>query len=901
MANKEFSEGSLKIMDWHAQSSADVIKTLKTNEKNGLSSAEAKKRLEKYGKNRLHEPKKPSLFAKFIAQFSDFMVLILLAAAGVSFVTAIIEGTGDFIDPIMILLIVLINAVTGVIQENRAEKAIEALKRLSAPHAKVIRDGKEKSILSEEVVPGDILVLETGDILCCDARIISEASLKSEESSLTGEAVPSEKSADIICEKSAPIGDRHNMLFSTGIISSGNALAVVVETGMRTQVGKIAKMINDEESPKTPLQKSLAKTGKMLGIGAIAICIIIFVLGLLQQIPPLNMFMISISLAVAAIPEGLPAVVTIVLALGIKKMAARRAIVRRMPAVETLGRANVICSDKTGTLTQNRMTVTRLELPKGSASFNSPEGVFALSLCTLCNNSRINSDGTASGDPTEGALVLVTLKAGRKKEKLEQELPRVKEFPFDSTRKRMTTVHKLKNGGYRIITKGAPDMLLPLCSASSDGRGMTEISRKAVISKNEAMASDALRVLAVAYRDTATIPKTADEAEKGLIFTALIGMIDPPRPEAKHAVARCKTAGIKPVMITGDHIATAKAIAKDLGIFSGNDKAMTGVELDKISDEDLKRNIFSYSVFARVSPEHKVRIVKAFRSASAVVAMTGDGVNDAPALKAADIGCAMGITGTDVAKGAADMILTDDNFSTIVEAVSEGRGIYENIKKTVHFLLSSNIGEIITVFTAFLLRLPSPLFAIQLLWVNLVTDSLPALALGVEPIPQDIMERKPNDAKKSLFADGMIFNIAIEGCFIGALSFLAFTIGRVFFDNGGEPVVGRTMTFASLSLCQLIHAFNIKSEQSIFKGGLFTNPKLILSFIIGVIMQVSVISIPALATIFKAVPLSPVQWLIVAGLSFIPLVVVEIEKFFQHKTTKHKAPTLIHTKFKSTL
>lgn len=883
-------------MDWHAKSSDEVIKSLKTDPKNGLASAEAQKRLEHYGKNRLHEPKKPSILAKFIAQFSDFMVLILLIAAGISFVTAIVEGTGDFIDPIMILLIVIINAVTGVIQENRAEKAIEALKKLSAPHARVIRDGKEKSILSEDVVPGDILVLETGDILCCDARIISESSLKSEESSLTGEAVPSEKNANIICDKSAPIGDRHNMLFSTGIISSGNAVAVAVSTGMRTQVGKIAEMINDEESPKTPLQKSLAKTGKMLGIGAITICVIIFILGLLQQIPPLNMFMISISLAVAAIPEGLPAVVTIVLALGIKRMASRRAIVRRMPAVETLGRANVICSDKTGTLTQNRMTVTRLELVKGSSSFNSPEGVFALSLCTLCNNSHINADGTASGDPTEAAFILAALKAGRKKDKLEQEFPRIKEFPFDSTRKRMTTIHKLKNGGYRIITKGAPDMLLPLCASSHDGNGMSESNRKILLSKNEAMASDALRVLAVAYRDTSTVPQTVDEAEKGLIFTAFIGMIDPPRPEAKHAVSRCKNAGIKPVMITGDHIATAKAIARELGIFSNNDKAMTGAELDKISDEDLTKNIFSYSVFARVSPEHKVRIVKAFRSASAVVAMTGDGVNDAPALKAADIGCAMGITGTDVAKGAADMILTDDNFSTIVEAVSEGRGIYENIKKTVHFLLSSNIGEIITVFTAFLFKLPSPLFAIQLLWVNLVTDSLPALALGVEPTPHDIMERKPNDSKKSLFADGMIFNIAIEGCFIGVLSFLAFTIGRVFFDGGGEPVVGRTMTFASLSICQLIHSFNIKSEQSIFKGGLFTNPKLIAAFIIGVIMQISVISIPPLATIFKATPLSAIQWLIVIGLSMIPLIVVEIEKISRHKLNKGKNPILIHTK-----
>ncbi len=864
-------------MDWHAQSSNEVIKSLKTDAKNGLTSSEARRRLEKYGANRLHEQKKPSLLVKFIAQFSDFMVLILLMAAGISFATAIIEGTGDFIDPIMILLIVIINAITGVIQENRAEKAIDALKKLSAPHARVIRDGREMNILSEEVVPGDIIVVKTGDIMCCDARIITDSALKSEESSLTGEAVPSEKNGNIICDSSAPIGDRRNMLFSTGTISSGSATAVAVATGMRTQVGRIAEMINEEESPKTPLQISLAKTGKLLGIGALAICAVIFVLGLLQHIPPLNMFMISISLAVAAIPEGLPAVVTIVLALGVRRMASKRAIVRRMPAVETLGRANVICSDKTGTLTQNRMTVTRLETQSGAVSFNSPEGAFALSLCTLCNNSRLNADGTSYGDPTEGALIAAASVAGRKKEKLEQEFPRVKEFPFDSARKRMTTIHKLKTGGYRIITKGAPDMLLPLCTSATNG-GMNSALRRELLSKNEKMASDALRVLAVAYRDTDKIPSTAEDAERGLIFTAFAGMIDPPRPEAKLAVARCKTAGIKPVMITGDHIETAKAIARELGIYTNGDKSMTGAELDKLSDDELKKNIFSYSVFARVSPEHKVRIVKAFRSASAVVAMTGDGVNDAPALKAADIGCAMGITGTDVAKSAADMVLTDDNFSTIVDAVSEGRGIYENIKKTVHFLLSSNIGEIITVFTSFLLRLPSPLLAIQLLWVNLVTDSLPALALGVEPTPDDIMEKKPNDSRKSLFADGMVFNIAVEGCFIGALSFLAFTIGRVFFDHGGEPVIGRTMTFASLSLCQLVHSFNIKSEHSIFKGGLFSNPKLIISFIVGVIMQVSVISIPPLAAVFKATPLSPLQWLIVAGLSLVPLAVVETEK-----------------------
>lgn len=894
-------------MEWHTVSAEEVVKALRTSTKTGLTSSEAKRRLEKYGANKLTEAKKKTLVSMFIEQFSDFMVLVLLMAAGISFFTAIADGSGDFIDPIMILVIVILNAVMGVVQENKAERAIEALKKLSAPHTRVIRDGKEQVIPSEEVVPGDIIKVETGDMLCCDMRIITDSCLKSEESSLTGEAVPSEKSGLAKCKKDAPIGDRKNMLFSSGYITSGNAVAVSVATGMRTQVGKIASMITEEQSPKTPLQKSLSKTGKLLGIGAIVICVVIFLLGILQQIPPLNMFMISISLAVAAIPEGLPAVVTIVLALGVKRMAAKRAIVRRMPAVETLGSANVICSDKTGTLTQNRMTVTKIVTASDTVSMNSADGVFSLSLSCLCNNSTLNENNGvfgASGDPTEGALIIAAAKIGRKKEKLEFDTPRVREFPFDSLRKRMTTVHKLRSGGYRIITKGAPDILLGLCSSfKCDGKStaLNDSAKMMLLQKNAAMASQALRVLAVAYRDVDRIPSTVEEAERGLIFTAFIGMIDPPRPEAKQAVLRCKTAGIRPVMITGDHVETAKAIAAELQIFSKGDKAMTGEQLDKTTDKDLQKHIYEYSVFARVSPEHKVRIVKAFQSVGAVVAMTGDGVNDAPALKAADIGCAMGISGTDVAKGSADMVLTDDNFSTIVEAVSQGRGIYENIKKTIHFLLSSNIGEIITVFTAFLLRLPSPLLAIQLLWVNLVTDSLPALALGVEPTPADIMESKPNNSKKSLFANGMILNIAVEGIFVGALSFLAYTIGRVFFDHGGEPIVGRTMTFAVLSICQLVHSFNLKSERSLLKGNLLNNPKLILAFIVGLIMQVSVISVPPLAAIFKTTPLSALQWLIVALLSLAPLLVVEIEKAIanRHKNEKTKIlPSIIFKRFK---
>ncbi len=861
-----------------------MLKELKTDENNGLSSAEARLRLSKYGRNCIIQKKKKGIVFKFLSQFSDFTVLILLAASAISFFTAVFDENGDFIDPIMILLIVILNAVIGTVQEYKAEKAIASLKSLSAPHSRVVRNGEIKSVLSEELVPGDIVSVEAGDLLGADLRLIDGFSIKAEESSLTGESVPAEKHPDIICKEDTPPADRVNMLYSSAFITSGHGRAVVVETGMNTQIGKIAAMIDSEESPDTPLQKSLAKTGKALGICAIIICVIIFILGLLQKTPFFDMFMISISLAVAAIPEGLPAVVTIVLALGVRKMALHRAIVRRLPAVETLGSASVICSDKTGTLTQNKMTVADISTADGTVSAHSDSGAFILSAASLCNNSILrkkSSDYRADGDPTEAAIVIAAAAIGRIKSDLDRQFPRCDEIPFDSKRKLMTTVHKLSSGGYRIITKGAPDILVPLCNSVKGSYGsspMTEALRRKLLSANNALAQKAMRVIAVAYKDCTSKPASPDDTEKSLIFCGFIGMTDPPRPQAYAAVAQCKKAGIRPVMITGDHIVTAKAIAAQLGIMGENDKSMTGAELDKLSQSELEKNIFRYSVFARVSPEHKVRIVKAFQARGKVTAMTGDGVNDAPALRCADIGCAMGISGTDVAKSSADMILTDDNFSTIVEAVEQGRGIFENIRKTVHFLLSSNIGEILTVLMAFLLNLPSPLAAIQLLWVNLITDSFPALALGVEPTPPDIMERKPSDTRHGIFYGGMVFSIITEGCFIGALAFLAFTVGRIFFDTGDEPVVARTMTFAVLSLSQLVHSFNLRSEKSLFKTGIFGNLPLIGAFSAGVIMQISVISIPFLSSIFKTTPLTPLQWLIVFALSLSPLIIVEIEK-----------------------
>lgn len=871
-------------MDWHNMSYSEVCKNLDTDIKKGLSSSQAQSRLDKYGKNALTQKKKQSIFIKFLSQFKDFMVLILLIASGISFVTAFVSGDGDFIDPIMILIIVILNAVVGTVQECRAEKAIDALKKLSAPHTKVIRNGKLITVLSDELVRGDIISFESGDLICADCRIIESSSLKAEESALTGESVPSDKHFDNILPKDTPIADRNNMLFSSTFITSGHGKAIVVETGMDTQVGKIAEMIDSEETPDTPLQKSLAKTGRILGISALIICVVIFILGLIQKVQPLEMFMISISLAVAAIPEGLPAVVTIVLALGVRKMALHRAIIRHLPAVETLGSASVICSDKTGTLTQNKMTVVNVSSPSGTVNANSSDGIFVLSLASLCNNSVFSENKNtfkAEGDPTETAIVTACANAGKYKNTLDREFPRVHEIPFSSKSKRMTTVHKLNTGGYRVITKGACDVLLSLCTHSRTGINISAVNKSRITSINNSLAQQAMRVIAVAYKDCPTMPKE-NELESNLIFCGLIGMTDPPRPQAKSAVAMCRKAGIHTVMITGDHIITARAVAKEIGIYKDGDKAITGNELDMIPQNELERDIYKYTVFARVSPEHKVRIVKAFQSRGAVTAMTGDGVNDAPALRCADIGCAMGINGTDVAKNSADMILTDDNFSTIVEAVEQGRGIFENIRKTVHFLLSSNIGEILTVLCAFLCRLPSPLLAIQLLWVNLVTDSLPALALGVEPSDPDIM-KKPSDTKKSIFSGGAGRNIIIEGCFIGALAFLAFTIGRVFFDTSNEPVIGRTMTFAVLSISQLVHSFNLKSEHSIFKTGIFGNAKLVFAFIIGLVMQISVISIPFLAEIFKAVPLNSLQWLIVAVLSIVPLFVVEIEKRFSHK------------------
>ena len=864
---------------WHSIELKEIQRKLKTNIYEGLSEEEAKKRKEKYGENKLQEQKKDSVLKRFIKQFNDFMIIILIIAAIISAVVAKMQGSNDYIDSVIIIAIVVLNSIMGVIQEAKAEKSLEALKKMSAPVTKVKRNGKVTIIKGNDVVPGDIVILEAGNYVPADCRLINSYNLKIEESSLTGETIPVLKEANVMLPENASLGDMINMAFATTIVVNGHAEAIVTETGMNTNVGKIAKMIITDEAPETPIQRKLGEVGKTLGIGCLIICAFIFAIGLLKKIEPVEMFMTSVGLAVAAIPEGLPAIVTIMLSIGVTKMAKKNSIIRKLPAVETLGSSSVICSDKTGTLTQNKMQVTKIMDTKGE-SLNSMAD-FILQLGTMCTDVEINVENNikeASGEATEVAIANCALLHNQDKNELYKRMQRVNEISFDSDRKMMTTIHKV-SGKYRAITKGAPDVLLKRCTKCYENGMIINFDNnkiKKIEDYNNSMADNALRVIAIAYKDYDMLPNQIDSntIENNLVFVGLVGMIDPPREGVKDAVAICKRAGIKTVMITGDHIATAKAIAKELGILKGSDIAITGAELDKISQKELEKNIMNYSVFARVTPEHKVRIVKAFRSTKAVVAMTGDGVNDAPALKSADIGIAMGKNGTDVAKNASDMILTDDNFVTIVEAVKQGRNIFENIKKAVHFLIATNIGEIVTIFMGLLMGIKSPLLAIQLLWVNLVTDSLPAIALGLEPPEKDIMSKKPRDSKKSIFADGLWNKIFIEGIMLGMLTLISFSIGNSIY--GIE--VGRTMAFVSLGLLELIHSFNIKSDESIFKVGIFENKYLIGAFIIGSLLQILVVIIPTFAQIFKLVPLNMTQWIYTVAISIAPVIIMEMQK-----------------------
>ena len=876
-------------MELYSQSREEAVQTLGTDPARGLNQRECQRRLEQYGKNELRPAKRRGLPARFFSQFQDLMVLILLAAAAVSFAVSWVRGDGEYVDSLIILAIVVCNAVIGTVQEVRADRAIQALKKLSSPHAWVIREGRRQRVESSQLVPGDLVVLQAGDLVPADLRLLKSAELKIEESALTGESVPAEKDAGARCPQNAPLGERKNMAFASTGVASGAGVGVVAATGMDTAMGRIAHMLEHEQSPQTPLQQRLKRMGKVMGVGVILICAVIFLLGLFQQRPPLEMFMIAISLGVAAIPEGLTAVVTIVLAMGIKRMAQKRAIVRHLPAVETLGSTQVICSDKTGTLTQNKMTVVAFSSARGEERLDSPAAQFALELATLCSDAQEVGE-KITGDPTETAFLRA---CKRGKGELEGCFPRVGEIPFTSARKRMTTAHRLPEGGFRLIAKGAPDVLIARCTQLLQGgeiRPLTGAMKAKLLSDNSRLAERALRVLAVAYRDVSALPSDDRESESQLVFCGLIAMEDPPRPGVKEAVAQCKRAGILPVMITGDHAATALAIGQRLGIAESPSQVMTGPELDRLDDGALSKKVFQYRIFARVSPEHKVKLVRAFQQRGMVVAMTGDGVNDAPALKAADIGCAMGKNGTEVAQSAADMVLTDDDFSTIVAAVREGRGIYQNIRKTVHFLLSCNIGEILVVFVAFLLRAPTPLLAIQLLWVNLVTDSFPALALGADPIQGDVMEQPPHKREEGVFSGGVGFAVAVEGCLVGALALLAYTIGRAFFDyDPAAPAIGRTMAFCVLSLSQLVHSFNMRSEHSVLKLGLLSNRKLVAACGFCAFLMVSVVLFPPLSALFQTTALTALQWLVVAALSLCPLLVVEGEKLlWEHLPRKKK-------------
>lgn len=871
---------------WHAITPAEAEKKLSTSREHGLGIDEAKSRLQLYGYNEIQRGRGKSLLAKFKDQLLGFMIIILMVAAVLS------AFLGEITDAIVIIAIVVINAVIGVVQENKAEKSLEALKQLSAPSAKVYRNGAHVEIPAREIVPGDLVLLETGDLVPADIRLVEAVNLKVMESMLTGESVPVEKEADKTVPADALPAEQVNMVFMGSTIVYGRGKGMVVETGGSTQVGQIAAFIQAAEEEATPLQKRLESLGKTIGAAVIGVCIVLFLVGLAYGKETFEMFLTAVSLAVAAVPEGLPAIATVVLALGVRRMATRKAIIRKLSSVETLGNTTVICTDKTGTLTKNSMTVQKLFLDgQLTAAAQAPAGGLFNRLVTigmLCNDARVvaqdhgnnrdNAPAGVAGDPTETALVELGLTAGLHKQHLEEREPRVFEIPFDSIRKRMTTVHR-DNRGYRVYVKGAVDSVLPLCSRVETERGVTALTGdalKTIEAANESMAAEALRVLCLAYRDVDSLtPNThPEELENDLIFVGLAGMMDPPRPEARQSVEKCISAGILPVMITGDHLGTAVAIGREVGIMVEDSHAVTGPELEKMDDRALEERVMDYQVYARVSPEHKLRIVRALKNRGQVVAMTGDGVNDAPALKAADIGIAMGLTGTDVAKEASDMVLADDNFATIVSAVEEGRTIFDNITKAIQFLLSCNVGEIMVLFLAILLNWDTPLLPVHILWVNLVTDSFPALALGVEPAERDIMSRKPRQPGISFFTRGLTFRIIYQGLMAGTLTLVAFVAGRT-----AGIATARTMAFLVLGFSQLVHVFNVRSNRlSVFSSLKAPNYYLFIATAFSALLMAAVVAVPPLKGAFRLVDLTASQWALVFLLSVLPLAVVETVK-----------------------
>ena len=859
----------------------EVARELGTDVSKGLKKDEIESRIGKYGKNMLVQKKNRSFFSMFIAQFKSFMIILLIIAA-------IISGImGEWLDTYIIMGILLLNAFIGAYQEFKAQKSLESLKKMSAPMAKVIRDGEEMVINVEDVVPGDVVELEVGDIVPADIRITESVNMSIQESSMTGESVPVEKSTEVLPDEEIPLGDRKNMAYSSGIVTFGHGKGIAVGTGMNTEIGKIAKMLGGESDTQTPMQIRLEKLGKVIGIASVAICAIIFVIGILNDHNVISMLMVAVSLAVAAIPEGLPAISTIILSMGVRRMVKHNAIIRKLPSVETLGCTTVICSDKTGTLTKNQMTVVEEFTPSGNLDR-------LITISVLCCDAKVvkNSEGgvTRVGDPTEIALIDLGEKHGTVKSALDASCPRVGEVAFDSSRKRMSTINRMQDGSLQINTKGGLDEVLSVCDRIETAEGVRKITPEDIAdlqARNQRMADSALRVLAMAYRPAEKVSSDVDEVEKDLIFTGITGMIDPEREEVIGAIKECHDAGIRTIMITGDHKATALAIATKIGIHKEGDLAITGTELDKIDEETFDRTVDKYTVYARIAPEQKVKIVTAWQKKGEIVAMTGDGVNDAPALKQADIGVSMGITGTEVAKDASDMILSDDNFVTIVSAVSEGRRIYDNILKTVLFLLSTNLGEVLLLFVASILNMGIPLLPIHILWINLVSETFPALALSLDPAARDIMKKQPRGKGKQFMDKGMIWRISYQGVMMGAITLVAFIIGKnmgmeMYGNAGAAESLGQTMAFASLIAAKLVHAGNLHSNtESRFKFNPLENKPLIFAIGASLVFSLAVLLVPSFAEAFSFSSMGRDQWLTVAGLALVPLVVVELFKAFR--------------------
>ena len=862
------------MKQYYNHSVEEVSKEFQTDAERGLSPDEIASRLEKYGKNMLIQKKGRPFIVMFLEQFKSFLIILLIIAAVISGVMGVRTGEG-LLDTYIIMGILLLNAFIGAYQEYQAQKSMDALKKMAAPMAKVVRGGESYIVNVEDVVPGDVVVLEVGDIVPADIRLSESVNMSIQESSMTGESVPVEKSPDTIAEKEVPLGDRKNMAFSSGVVTFGRGKGIVVGTGMNTEIGKIAGMLNRDSDTQTPMQVRLEKLGKVIGIASILICVVIFIIGVLYGRDIIGMFMVAVSLAVAAIPEGLPAISTIILSMGVRRMARHNAIIRKLPSVETLGCTTVICSDKTGTLTKNQMTVVEDYAVSGNIDR-------LVSVAVLCCDAKMvrSSDGSTTkvGDPTEIALIDLGARHGVVKDTIESQCPRVGEVAFDSSRKRMTTINRMEDGSLRANVKGGLDEILSVCDRIETADGVREITTSDIVDlqkRNESMAESALRVLAMAYRPMDEVSNEMEEVERNLIFVGMVGMIDPEREEVVGAIAECRSAGIRPVMITGDHKVTALAIAKKIGIFRDGDLAITGTDLEKLDDAYFDANVDKYSVYARIAPEQKERIVTAWQKRGEIVAMTGDGVNDAPALKKADIGVSMGITGTEVAKDASDMVLQDDNFVTIVSAVSEGRRIYDNILKTILFLLSTNLGEVILLFITSIFNMGIPLLPIHILWINLVSETFPALALSLDPAAKDVMSKSPRGKGKQFMDRGMIWRISYQGLMVTAITLTAFIIG----NNQGGEALGQTMAFASLIMAKLVHAGNLHSNtESRFKFNILDNKPLIFALLMSLVLTLAVLLIAPLMSAFEFVSMNLNQWGIIVLLALVPLVVVELFK-----------------------